>query len=748
MAKKGDAMPGDKPFSGGRLARAGLGLVRHEGIGALLFKVNETLNRSVGASGIPLVEAGDGPGQRLTVKGKLAGTLRFPADRLNRIDVMTERGSAGLSGIRLSIVDDEGKIIRKASVAGGQVKDGGFTAFRFSPIENSKGRSFTYILEPLREGQFTLQFDHARGSGSEKITSDGREYRGSARINAYARLGRKRAYDIWIMKNEPDGARLRQCREESDRYPFRPKISIITPVYNPDPAWVRAAVESVTGQAYTNWELCIADASTREDVKQLLSEYAAEDSRIKLRFTENLGISGNSNVALAEATGDFVAFLDHDDELSPDALYEVARLLQADPGADIIYSDEDFISPSGVRIFPSFKPDWSPDLFLSGMYICHLAVYRKSLVGQAGQLRKEYDGAQDYDLALRCIEKARAIRHIPRVLYHFRQSAGSTSLALGNKEYADVAAIKALGDYMRRNGIAGEATRGLWPGSYRIRRTIDKTHKVSIIVYASGGRHISRCIESILRTTQHCEILLIDDSPRHDLEKALEKDGLTGKVTVIGGGDGRGRPQLSDAAARSARGDILVFLGGDIEAVNDGWLEPMLEQVQRKEVGAVGCKLIYKDGRVQHAGLIIGMDHDGIPGIAGHMHRLYPEKQHGYCGRIGMIQDLSAVTADCLMIRKDVYDIAGGFDNGLKNAFHDIDLCLRLRQAGYLVVYTPFAVLRRQLMPGGPAGTLPDRSLAGDAGTIRKRWDEVIRRGDPYFSSNLSLEYEDIRIRL
>lgn len=558
-------------------------------------------------------------------------------------------------------------------------------------------------------------------------------------------------YAAWVRKNEPTAVQLQKYREQAAHFGYRPKISIIMPVYNPAASWVSAAIESVKRQAYENWELCIADASTGEEIKGLLRHYAESGPGIKVRFLdENHGIAGNTNEALLLASGEYVGLLDHDDEISPDALYEVVKYLQAHRDADIIYSDEDKIGPGGRRSDPFFKPGWSPDMLLSCMYTGHLSIYRRRLVEDIGGFRQGYDGSQDYDLALRLIERTKSIHHIPKVLYHWRMVPGSTSVSIGSKRYAYDAAKKALSDHLARNGIKGEVLDGLWQGSYHVKREISGTPLVSIIIPARDtGRALKKCLDSIVNKTgyQNYEILVVDNNGLD--KKTLDHiEEIKGKkdIRVLSYGDGFNFSAINNYAAGRSNGEMLLFLNDDTEVIAGDWLGALAEHAQRKEVGAVGCKLLYPDDTVRHAGIILGIKDK----VAGHAPQLSPHGHHGYVGRESLILNLSAVTAACMMMRRDVFEEAGGFDEGLALAYNDVDLCLRVRQKGYLIVYTPYAVLYHHgSMSRGYDDTEKKRALAANEILfMRERWGDIIDAGDPYYNPNLTLDSGDFSLRL
>ena len=553
----------------------------------------------------------------------------------------------------------------------------------------------------------------------------------------------------WVAKNEPSQEKLEQYKNDAKYFKYRPKISIITPVYNPDIGWIKAVVESVLSQAYNNWELCIVDASTKKDIKKYLQDCAKKDTRIKVKFLiENKGIAGNSNEALSIATGEYIGLLDHDDEISPDALYEVVKYLQ-DNHADMIYSDEDKIDINGNRKDAFFKPDWSLDMFLSLMYTCHFGIYNKKIIDDIGGFRYGYDGSQDYDLVLRFVEKTNSIHHIPKILYHWRTVPGSVASTVDAKSYAYVSAKSALTDYIRRNNIKGEILDGFWTGSYRLKRYLYGRPLVSIIIPTRDKADIlKRCVQSILEKTDYdnYEIIVVNnnsvDKETLDYFKSLKR---IDNIRILDYSKEFNFSSINNFAVKNIKGDIVLFLNNDTEVISEGWMTAMLEHVQRDNVGAVGCKLLYPNKTVQHAGVILGLG-----GLAGHPHTGFPNIDNGYFGRINLIQNLSAVTAACMMMRKSVFEEVGGYDENIAVAFNDVDLCIKIREKGYLIVYTPYAELyhHESLSRGYEDTPEKQERFLGEVKYLRGKWGKVIDRGDPYYNPNLILSKGDFSTRI
>ncbi|MEI6266700.1 MAG: glycosyltransferase [bacterium] len=537
------------------------------------------------------------------------------------------------------------------------------------------------------------------------------------------------------------------------------KISVIVPVYNVEPNYLDKCIQSVVDQVYSNWELCLYDdCSTRQETKDCLKDWAKKDKRIKVSFgKKNQHISGASNEAINMTTGDYIGLLDNDDEISPNALYEAARAIQENPELKYIYSDEDKIDERGSRFAPFFKPDWTPDLLLSMMYTSHFSVYKKSVLAKVGGFRLGYEGSQDYDLALRVTEKLKPneIHHIPKVLYHWRAVAGSTAQGHSEKDYASVAAKKSLADYMKRNSLQGSVVDGIAPGSYRVKREIVPRAKVSIIIpFRDQVDFLKVCVDSIISRTNYdnYEILLVNnDSSEEKTKKYLQNIKTNEKIKLLDYTKPFNFSAINNFAAKVAKGEHLLFLNNDTEVISAEWLSAMLEQSQRREVGAVGAKLLYSDNRIQHAGVIMGM------GVAGHAHKFVKDSGYGYFSQAVVIRDYAAVTAACLMIKKPLFLELGGFnEKDLTVAYNDVDLCLRAHEKGYLNVYTPYAKLyhyesasRGYEHPDELANKDPERHkrVMSEIDYMEKNWKDLIS-DDPYFSPNLSRTREDYQIKV
>jgi GT2 family glycosyltransferase len=558
-------------------------------------------------------------------------------------------------------------------------------------------------------------------------------------------------YDRWRLENEYRPADAFWMRAAIDALRSRPRFSLIVPTFNTHESYLRTMLDSVIAQVYPDWELCIADdASTLPHVRGVLEEYAAADPRIRVRYRERNGhICAASNTALEMATGDFIVLLDHDDALSADALFQNALVVNAHPDVDMIYSDEDKLDDTGQRFNAYFKPDWSPDTFLSRMYTCHLGVYRTALVKEIGGFREGFEGSQDYDLVLRLTEKTSNIEHIPRVLYHWRVHPGSTTTGMDAKPYAKDAALLALGEALERRGEPGTViAMKEAQGTYTIRYDIAKPGKVSVIIPTRDhAEDVDRCLRSLFEKTRcpDFEVILLDNGSKefrsHELfAEWLRREPL--RFKVVRHDVPFNFSAINNYAAQHATGEFLLFLNNDTEITHADWMQAMVEQAQRKSIGAVGAKLLYADGRVQHAGVIIG-----IGGIAGHSHRFLPGDAYGYFNQVCAVSNFSAVTAACMMLRREVFDEVGGFEEQLTVAYNDVDLCLRIIDKGYRIVYVPHAVLYHYESLSRGYDVTPaqiDRDQL-EQNFMEQRW-AISNRRDAHYNINLSLTHEDYRL--
>ena len=528
----------------------------------------------------------------------------------------------------------------------------------------------------------------------------------------------------------------------------RPRISVVMAVYNTPQTLLEEAIESVLGQTYEDWELCIADdASTAEHVAIILERFASSDPRIRfIRREKNGHISAATNDALGLATGDFVAFLDHDDLLAPGALSAIAVELNTSPDADIIYSDEDKIDQDGRRYDPYFKPDYNYELLLAQNYFNHLTVIRRSLVVQVGGLREGYEGAQDHDLLFRVIERTTPdrIAHVPQVLYHWRAVSGSTALAITEKSYASNAGIAAVQQHLDRRGVKGRVeSASANCGHYRVRYALGgELPKVSIIIPTRDRADIlSVCLESLLSISTYVnfEIIIADNGSREAATFELFNSQPKDRVRVIRLDQPFNFSAINNAAVREATGEFVCLMNNDIEVVTPDWLNEMMSFAVQPGVGCVGARLWYPDNTLQHGGIILG-----IGGVAGHAHKYLDRKAPGYFCRASHHQSFSAVTAACLVVRKSTYDSVGGLDESLAVAFNDVDFCLRVRETGLRNVWTPYAEMIHHESASRGLELTPDQQkrFKAEVDAMLDRWREALVT-DPAYNPNLSLEFED-----
>ncbi len=537
---------------------------------------------------------------------------------------------------------------------------------------------------------------------------------------------------------------------------YQPLVSVLVPTYNTHPVFLRACIDSVLCQSYPHWELCIADdASPLPHVCEILREYQAKDARIKVCLREQNGhIAHASNSALGLAMGEFVALLDHDDELAQHALLFVVQAINQTPDAQVLYSDEDKLDKNGERYDVHFKSDWNPDLFFSQNYVSHLGVYRRALLQRIGGFRAGLEGSQDQDLLLRCLPHINGpqIVHIPQVLYHWRSVEGSTAMGANEKGYTTQAGIKALRDYFVSHGPKGvKVGAGLVPNTYKISWPIPQPAPlVSLLIPTRDRKEVTEvAVRSILDKTtyQNFEILILDNGSTdpqtlHWFDAIQCQDA---RVKVLRYDHPFNYSAINNFGAQHARGSILGLVNNDVEVISPDWLTEMVGHASRVDVGCVGAKLYYQNDTLQHGGVIIG-----IGGVAGHSHKYARRHATGYFARLVVTQTLSAVTAACLVVRKDVYTQAGGLDEkNLAVAFNDIDFCLRVMQAGYRNLWTPHAELYHYESISRGTEDTPEKKVRfqKEVKYMKKKWGSTLDR-DPFYSPHLSLEREDFSINV
>lgn len=541
------------------------------------------------------------------------------------------------------------------------------------------------------------------------------------------------------------------ARQRQEVFENGPCFSIAVPLYQTKEKYLREMIESVQAQTYTNWELCLADGSGREhSLQPVVGEYIAKDKRIKYCLLDsNEGIAGNTNEALKMADGDFVVLTDHDDLLSPEALYQCAKAVQKEPQTDVIYSDEDKVDMSGKKFFePHFKSDYNIDLLCTMNYICHLFVVRKDVMERAGLFESCYDGAQDHDFILRCTEKAEHIVHIPKVLYHWRCHAQSTSENPESKLYAFENGCKAVKAHYDRIGIPAEVEQGPFYGMYRTHYLWKEQPLVSILI--PNKDHVAdlkKCMDSIEEksTYRNFEFIIVENNSTEEETFAYYKEiEKRDNVRVLYYKEEFNYSRINNFGAKEANGEYVLLLNNDTEMIEPDSIKEMLDVCMRPDVGIVGAKLIFEDNTIQHAGVIIGFG-----GVAGHAFIGQDRDDNGYFSRIISVQDLSAVTAACLMVRQSVFDEVEGLNEEFKVAFNDIDFCLKVRKAGYLVVYNPYAQFYHYESKSRGQEDSADKvaRFQQETGLFGERWGELLENGDPYYNPNLTLDKADFSLK-
>ena len=538
-------------------------------------------------------------------------------------------------------------------------------------------------------------------------------------------------------------------KQKNEKWKRKPLISIVVPVYNTPQVFLRQMIESVQNQSYSEWELCIGNASPEnKEMKKILEEYK-NDARIKeVEIPENKGISQNTNRAMEIASGELIGLLDHDDLLAPNALYEIAKAVNEHPDAEVIYTDEDKVTTDLKEHFqPHLKPDFNLDLLRSNNYICHFFVASRDLIKRVGGFRPEFNGAQDYDLILRCTEQAKQIVHIPKILYHWRVHKASTADNPASKMYAFDAGKRAIEEQLIRCRTKGTVQHTKDLGFYRVKYEICGEPLVSIIIpNKDQSEALKKCLDSIREKTSYrnYEIIIVENNSEEPETFAFYKKIAGEKIKVVTWEGEFNYSAINNFGVRHARGDYLLLLNNDVEIINGDWLTEMLSHCQRKEVGIVGAKLYYPDNTIQHAGIIIG-----IGGVAGSVFVGLPRAFSGYLHKASIQLDLSAVTAACMLVKRSVFEQVGGLEEKLKVAFNDVDFCLRVREKGYLVVYDPYAELYHyESKTRGAEDTKEKiRRFQTEIEYMRSHWIGLLKKGDPYYNCNLSLTKWDYSLK-
>lgn len=556
-------------------------------------------------------------------------------------------------------------------------------------------------------------------------------------------------YEAWLRAHQPNPKELKKQRKT--KFAYEPKISIVIPLFNTPIRYLDELLVSITSQTYANWELCLADGSTKKEVGDFISQKYGKEKRIRYqKLEENKGIAGNTNAAVAMADGDYVMLCDHDDLVAVNALYEMVSVLNEDPSTDIVYTDEDLVNSDTTMYFsPRFKPDFNFDFLRSINYICHIFMVRKTILDEVGCFRENFDGAQDFDFILRCCEKTTKIAHIPKILYHWRSHENSTAGNPDSKQYAIDAGKRALEEHYARLGIDAEVR---YTGIFIMFASVLKVKdnpKVSILIPSKDHvEDLDKCITSIEEksTWKNFEIIVIENnSTEQDTFAYYDQIQLRyPNVQVVYWKKGFNYSAINNYGASFATGDYYVLMNNDIEVITPQWMEYMLGYCQRENTGMVGAKLYYPDDTVQHCGVVIG-----VGGFAGHILTRTGREDSGYFGRLKAIQDISAVTAACLMIKKTTFDAIDGLDEEFQVALNDVDLCLKVRAHGELVVQNPMVEMYHyeSKSRGMEDSKEKHERFKREIARFRTKWADILEKGDPYYNPNLTLMYDDCRIR-
>lgn len=657
-------------------------------------------------------------------------------ERLNRVDVQNQFSETDIgekAGFYLE-ADFDGQSSYRIIFQSGMEKEVFPVPLQFSEIMQEKFKLY------LKKSLHYLRM-HGISGFSAKVFSKAKSHK-----------NRPVEYSKWLPKHLPSQSELAQQREE--KFSWEPKFSIVVPLFKTPEKYLGSLIRSIQAQTYGNWELCLSDGSGIDSkLEQFVNKFAENDNRIVYIPHEScLQISENTNAAIEAASGEFIVFADHDDELTPDALYECVQRLNEKRDTLVIYSDEDKMTMDGNKFFqPHFKPDFNIDLLCTVNYICHLFVVKRDIIDMVGMLRSEFDGAQDYDFIFRCTEQAgrEHICHIPRILYHWRCHEDSTAENPESKLYAFEAGKKAVQAHYERIGVKARIQQGEFLGLYRTQFIRDYDPLISIII--PNKDHIDdlkRCIDSIEQksTYKNLEYIIVENNSTEDQTftyyKKLEKSNPRARVVYWDGVFNYSA--INNFGIREANGEYLLLLNNDTEIINEDCLEELLGYCMREDVGAVGARLYYEDDTIQHAGVVIGFG-----GIAGHCFVQQKRGVTGYCHRIICAQDYSAVTAACMMVKRKAYEDAGGLSEKLQVAFNDIDFCLKLQRAGYLVVYNPYAELYHYESKSRGLEDTPEKvaRFNREIKTFEERWPEILRDGDPYYNPNLTLDSQDFSLR-
>lgn len=563
-------------------------------------------------------------------------------------------------------------------------------------------------------------------------------------LKARERISRnvlEKDYQEWMIRRRPADSEKALQREHV--FPYSPLISIVVPVYRTPEMFLREMIESVLGQTYKNLELCLADGSGGDSqAETVIRGYMQQDDRVRYeRLSENLGISGNTNKAVAMASGDFTAFLDHDDFLEEHALFEIVRCLQTNPDAELIYTDEDKVSfDSGTFFQPHFKPDYNQDLLRSNNYICHFLVVKRALIGKIGGYREEYDGAQDYDFILRCTENTKHIVHIPQVLYHWRCHTQSTAANPESKAYAYEAGRRAVEEHLKRLGVDAKVEAMDNPGFYRVIYALSSVPKVSIVLLdvprLSVLRRFVRAVERNRAYTNFEVLVLMETPDKTKLILNFIKEHRQIPIKVVYCTSACNKFVTFSRLAEKLESEYLLFMESRTDKISRGFLELFLGNAQRPEAGAVGGRIYDSAGRLKHGAKILGLN-----GLAGDAFAGLKMGYTGYFHKAVLQQNFHAVSGKAMMVRRESFLKAGGFSEDVEDRLKDVDLCLKLERMGYKNIYEPGIVLLEQ------KHRVPRKRQRGTAAAFEKKWKDLLLEPDGYYNSNLSLDDSECRLR-
>ena len=661
--------------------------------------------------------------------------VKCSLERVNRPDVQQQYQEFDVGkerGFFLDIPIEEEKGFRVVFAAGGH------RTIRYVSLQKRK-MAGEKIGVYYRKGMRYLKLHGAAGF-AKKLVKKAEDYK-----------NRPYPYTKWYPEHMASESELEQQRKTT--FAYAPLISIVIPLYNTPVPYLKELLDSVQAQTYPNFQLCLADGSDNSRTGDYIRENYETDKRIQYKLLENnAGISENTNEAIKMATGEFIMFSDHDDTLAPNALFEIVKEMNENPGTDVVYTDEDKVTMDGKRYFdPHFKPDFNLDMLRCNNYICHIFVVKREILERVGMLRKEFDGAQDFDFILRCCEKAQNIRHVAKILYHWRNHPASTAGNPESKMYAYEAGRNAVQAHYDRIGMKAEVSMTEQWGRYRTKLFVEGEPLVTIIIpNKDHKKELKTCVDSLFEKTsyQNFEILIIENNSTgkeifayyKELEAAHEN------VRVLIWEKEFNYSAINNFGAEHARGEYLLLLNNDIEVKTENWMEEMLSYCQREDVGIVGAKLLFPNEKIQHAGVILGM---GPSGTAGHLFYNFPGDQFVYAGRSQTTQDLSAVTAACMMVKKELYQKVGGMDEAFQVAFNDIDFCLRVRETGKLVVFQAYAELyhHESLTRGYETSQKNKKRFKEEIKLFKTRWKDLLEAGDPYYNPKLTLRRSDCTLR-